>query len=339
MATVQLSNVYNPLVFAQAAQEKQLELNRFITSGVMVGDATISNMASQGGNIGELPFYLPLSTAEPNYSSDVVGDVSTPDNIDTGKMVYRLCSQNKSWSVMDISRELGLADPVAAITSRIGQYWATNNERRVINSINGVIADNIANDSGDMIFDISAATDVAATDANLVDADAIIDAIQTMGDHGEMLSAIAVHSVVYRRMQKLNLLDTLIPASEGMVAIRTYQGKTVIVDDSLAGTTYGTTPVNTYYDTILFGAGQMLSGEGMVQNPSEFNRNPDAGNGGGEERLYSRRADIIHPVGYQFLSASVVGQSATQAELAVAANWDRVYNRKNVSLAVLRSNG
>lgn len=339
MATVQISDVYNPLVFTQGAQEAQIELNRFITSGVMINDPVISGMASVGGNIGELPFYLPLGTSEPNYSNDVVGTLSTPDNITSDKMVYRLCSQNKSWSIMDISTELSLADPVRAITDRIGQYWATNNERRVISSVNGVIADNIANDSGDMIFDITVAVDTAPTDANLIDADAIIDTIQTMGDHGEMLSAIAVHSVVYRRMQKLNLLDTLIPASDGKVAIRTYQGKTVIVDDSLAGTTYGTTPVNTYYDTVLFGAGQFRAGEGRVKMPSELDRTAAAGNGGGEESLFSRRADIIHPIGFQFSSASVVGQSATQAELAVAANWDRVYNRKNVSLAVLRSNG
>ena len=339
MATVALSDIYNPLVFAASAQEKQLELNRFIASGVMVGSPVIDAMASNGGNIGELPFFLPLGTTEPNYSNDAPGTSSTPLGLGDGKMVYRLATQNQSWSVMDISREIALIDPVEAITSRIAQYWATNNERRLIESARGIIADNIANDSSDMINDISIAIDTAATDANRIDGDAVIDTIQTMGDHGEMLSAMAVHSVIYRRMQKLNLLDTLIPASDGKVAIRTYQGKVVIVDDSLVGVSYGTTPVNIYYDTILFGAGEFVSGEGRVNVPSEFNRLPDAGNGGGEERLYSRRADVIHPLGFQFLSASVGGQSATQAELALAANWDRVYNRKNVSFAVLRTNG
>lgn len=338
MATVQLSDIYNPLVFAAAAQEAQLELNRFITSGVMVSDPRISSMASVGGNIGELPFFQPLGTDEPNYSNDVPGTTSTPLNISSSKMVYRLASQNQSWSIMDISRELGLQDPVGAITSRVGQYWATNNERRLIQSVNGVIADNIANDIGDMVNDISVAIDTAATDANRIDGDAVIDTVQTLGDHGENLRAMAVHSVVYRRLQKLNLID-FIPDSRGEVNIPSYQGKTVIVDDSLSGISYGTTPVNTYYDTVLFGAGQFGSGEGSVNVPSEFIRKPDAGNGGGEERLYSRRSDIIHPAGFQFIGGSVAGQSATQAELALAANWDRVFNRKNVALAVLRTNG
>jgi hypothetical protein len=55
--------------------------------------------------------------------------------------------------------------------------------------------------------------------------------------------------------------------------------------------------------------------------------------------LYSRRADIVHPLGFEFTSASVAGQSATLAELATAANWNRVWERKNVPLCFLQTNG
>jgi hypothetical protein len=337
MATVQLADIYNPLVFQAAVQEKQIELNRFIQSGVAVVDPQLTAMASVGGNIGELPFYKPLGTEEPNYSTDNPATLSTPAKITSAKMIYRLAAQNKSWSTMDLARELALEDPMGAITGRIGQYWATNNEKRIIQSVRGLVADNVANDGGDMVHDISVATDGTVTDANRVSADAIIDTVQTMGDHGELLSAIAMHSVVYRKLQKLNLID-FIPDARGEVNIPVYQGKTVVVDDSLAGVTYGTTPANVYYYTILFGAGEFRLGEGMPQNPSAIDREEAAGNGGGQDIIYSRRSDIIHPLGFQFTSASVAGQSATQAELATAANWNRVYNRKNVALAVLKSN-
>jgi hypothetical protein len=336
MATVQIANIYNSLVFNAAVQEQQLQLNRFIQSGVAVVDPMLTAMANTGGNIGELPFYKPLGAEEPNYSTDNPATLSTPANITSDKMAYRLASQNKSWSVMDLARELALEDPVAAITGRIGQYWATNNEKRIIQSVRGVIADNKLNDSSDMLFDISVAAGGTVADANKVDAAAIIDTVQTMGDHGELLAAIAMHSIVYRRLQKLNLID-FIPDARGEINIPVYQGKRVIVDDSLTGITYDTSKV--YYDTVLFGAGQFVLGDGQPVTPSEIERKPDAGNGGGEWQIYSRRSDIIHPLGFKFLSASVAGQSATQAELAIAANWDRVYNRKNVALAVLRSNG
>ena len=54
MATVQLADVYNPLTFARREQEAQIELNRFLTSGVLVQDPRLNDQASVGGDIGGL---------------------------------------------------------------------------------------------------------------------------------------------------------------------------------------------------------------------------------------------------------------------------------------------
>ena len=197
MANVQIADIYNPLVFSAAEQESQIELNAFLASGVMVEDPRLTAMASVGGNIGELPFFKPLGTQEPNYSNDVTGDTSTPNKITTAIMKYRLASQNQSWSTMDLAADLALADPVSAITNRIGGYWATTNERRLIQSTMGILASNVANNLSDMV--VSVATDSASTvtDAELVSNDVILDAQQTAGDHQAGFSAIAMHSVVY----------------------------------------------------------------------------------------------------------------------------------------------
>jgi len=162
MATVQISDIYNPKTFSEFTDEAQIELNRFITSGVLLTSPRIDAMASQGGNTGDLTGFKPLGTDEPNYSNDNPGDTSTPKNTTKYTMTWRLASQNQSWSTMDIANELALKDPVDAITSKIGQYWATQNERRVIQSALGVLADNVANDSGDMVINI--ANDDAASD-------------------------------------------------------------------------------------------------------------------------------------------------------------------------------
>jgi hypothetical protein len=336
MATVQIADIYNPLVFSAAAQESQIQLNRFIQSGVAVVDPRLTAMANTGGNIGELPFFKPLGTEEPNYSTDNPATLSTPAKITSAKMAYRLAAQNKSWSTMDLAVELSLIDPVGAITGRVGQYWATNNEKRLINSIRGLTADNIANDGGDMVFDISVVAGGTIAEANKVDGAAMIDAMQTMGDHAASLGLVAMHSVVYARLQKQQLID-FIRDADNNTQFATYNGKPVVVDDSLVGITYDTNKV--YFDTVFFGRGTVALGEGMPMVPSELERKPDAGNGGGEQIIYSRRSDIIHPLGFTFTSASVAGQSATQAELATAANWNRVFERKNIPVAILRSNG
>lgn len=334
MASVQISDIYNPLTFSRREQEAQTELNKFIQSGVMVTDASIQSQIQQGGNIGEITNFAPLGTPEPNYSNDVPGDTSTPNKVGSQKMAFRLASQNQSWSTMDLSRELALQDPVGAITGRVGAYWATANERRLIRSCLGILADNVANDNGDML--VKTATDAAGevTAGERINADVVLDAKQTMGDHASKLSAIAMHSVVFTRLQKQNLIE-YIPNARGEVVIPTYLGYTVIVDDSMPAVA-GTNRVT--YTCVLFGAGAVASASGRVAVPSEIGRNPDAGNGGGEEIIYSRRSDLIHPLGFSFTSTSVAGQSASLAELEAAANWTRVWDRKSVPLAFIQVN-
>ena len=335
MATVQISDIYNPLTFASFIDEAQIELNNFIRSGVLVQSPLVANMASQGGNEGELTGFKPLGTEEPNYSNDNPADTSTPANITRYIQRWRLASQNKSWSTMDIAAELALKDPVAAITSKIGQYWATQNERRLIQSAMGVLADNVANYGGDMVVNLATDDPAPIDPAQLVSGDAVLDALQTSGDHKMNYTAIAMHSVVYTSLQKQNLID-FIPNARGEIVIPTYMGMTVVVDDSLPAVA-GSERVT--YTSILFGAGAFVGGQGRVKNPSEIDRKPEAGNGGGEEILYSRRSEIIHPLGCSFSNGTVTGQSPTQAELALADNWTRVWERKNINMAFLQTNG
>lgn len=334
MATVQIQDIYNPLTFSRREQQAQLELNKFIASGVMVMDGAVQAQIAQGGNIGEITGMAALGTPEPNYSSDNPATTSTPNNIGKKTLKFRLASQNQSWSTMDLARELALVDPVGAITGRIGAYWSTINERRLIRSCLGILADNVANNAGDML--VSAATDAATTvtDGERISADVVLDAKQTMGDHASGLTAIALHSVVFTRLQKQNLIQ-YIPNARGEVVIPTYLGYTVIVDDSMPATA-GTNRVT--YTCVLFGVGAFIGANGFVNMPSEYERKASAGNGGGEEIIHSRRSDLIHPLGFTFNSASVAGQSATLAELANAANWDRVWERKNIPLAFIQVN-
>jgi hypothetical protein len=111
----------------------------------------------------------------------------------------------------------------------------------------------------------------------------------------------------------------------------------VVVDDSMpvrAGTTDGFV-----YTVMLFAKGAIAYGSGSPMVPSELDRVPAAGNGGGQDILHYRKTEIVHPYGTQWTDSSIVGQSATLAELATAANWDRIYNeRKNVGIAFLTVN-
>jgi len=243
---------------------------------------------------------------------------------------------HKSWSTMDLARELALADPVAAITAGIGGYWATHYEKRIIQSAMGVLADNVASDSSDMLFSVATDTAGAVTDGERIGSDAVVEGAATMGDAASQLSLIAVHSVVFKKMQKDNLITT-IPNAQNNSFFNLYLNKyTIIVDDSLPAVA-GTNRIT--YTSILFAAGAVAYGEGAPTMASELERKASAGNGGGQDILHSRKTAIILPYGTSFLAASVAGQSPTLAELGTAGNWDRVYNRKNVNIAFIQTNG
>lgn len=333
MATTQIADIYNPHDFAVGAQEDQIELNRFIQSGIVTGDPRISAFAQSGGTLNEVAFMKPLGTPEPNYSGDDPAVKSVANKITGAAMLVRTAYQNQSWSVMDLASEIALVKPVPAITGRIGQYWATTNERRVIATSAGVLADNVANDSGDMVNDKSIVTGTI-DETNRISAVNIIDTVQTMGDHGENLAVMAMHSAVYRQMQKDSLID-YIPDSRGEINIPVYQDKRVLVDDSLAPDV--TVPAYPVYTVHFFVAGAYAGGEGMPVNASELDRDPAAGNGGGEELLYSRRTDIYHPLGFSCVGTPA-GDSLTLAELRLATTWDRVWDRKVTGLAFLKVN-
>lgn len=336
MATIQISDIYDPLRFTTMAQERQVEKNAFIQSGVQVGNSELSSVCMQSGFTGDIDNIKPLTTDEPDYTNDDPTDKITPANLGTQLMKYRKAARAKAWSAMDLARGIALQDPVMGITNRIGDYWATDNQKRLIYSLMGVMQDNIDNDSGDLVHDVATDDAAAITDAEKASALNFIKALELTGDSLDLVGAIAMHSSVYYGLYAMNLI-TFVRESED-ASFATFQGKRVVVDDGLVVVQGTNRPT---YTSILFGMGAVQAGEGNMPNTlaSELYRDPDSGNGGGEQRLYSRRTDIIMPVGFSFAGASVAGQSATYAELQAAANWDRVWDAKNIPLRFLRTNG
>lgn len=339
MATTQIADIYNPLTFGRRAQQAQLQLNRFLNSGVAVQDPLIAQQIAQGGHLGELTNFGKLGVGEPNYSSDDPAQTATPAKIDSELQKFRSASRNNSWSTMDLARELALQDPVGAITNRIGAYWATDDEQRIISSLLGILADNIANDSGDMVVNVATDAVGAVTDAERIGGDRVIDAMQTLGDHKESITTLAIHSAIHARLQKQNLIQ-YVRNSENNVMFPTYMGKRLIVDDSLPAIA-GTNRIS--YTCVLFGSAVFGTAGGNVAVPSETYRLPLAGNGGGQDVIISRVNNVWHPYGFSFLSNTVTGGAASlrfasYADLKLAANWNRVHSRKNIPLAFIRVN-
>jgi len=331
---VQIADVVVPAIFNPYVQELTQEKTAIIRSGAVAIDPMLtSNLAGEGSTFNVRSF-KDLQNDPENVSSDVAATLSTPNKIASATEIQVRLSRNNSWASMDLVTDLIAKDPMQAIASRVSDYWVRRLQLAFVNVAKGVFADNDLAPNGadthiqyDMTFDASGAAYVSGV--TNFSAEAFVDATTTMGDSMNSLTMIMVHSIVYGRMIKNNLID-FVADSTGSTNIPTFMGRTVIVDDGMPFS-------GGVFESWLFGANAFVMGMAQPKVPTEIYRLPAAGNGAGMETLFNRVEWAIHPSGYQYIPAYTVG-GPTNATLALAATWSRVFpERKQIRIARLKT--
>lgn len=334
-----ITDVIVPVLYDGYTAVDDPETSAFFQSGVAFRDANLDNKARSGGRIVHMPFWGDIDqTVEPSYSDDSMTEME-PDKIIAGEQMARVSYMNHALRAPDIINELSGSDPMQRVKNRFGVYWQRQYERRVLACLRGIYGDNVANDSGDMVYDVSGTNAQNDDDAKFSTVN-VLDAIATSGDRQDDYRAIAMHSHIYTRAKKNNLID-FIPDSQGALTIPTYLGMRVIVDDLMLTTAAagsGDNDAAKKYFTILFGSALIGYGEGLPKVPSYVERKETQGNGGGMEVIGERKTMLIHPNGFDFQSVSIGLQSPTLAELAEAQQWNRKIDRKLIKLAYLITN-
>lgn len=331
MAVTRITDIVEPAVFTEYVTQNSVEKTAFAESGVLVRNAAIEDQLRAGADSFTIPHWLDLASDEANIVDDDPAHQATPKNIGTGRQVVRKSFLHQAWSAMNLASEIAGSDALQRIQLRVTAYWDRQTQRRLISSLNGVLANNVlaagsgGNDS-DMVLDISG----LSNGNEKISAAAVIDAAATLGDALRDLTTIAMHSATYKALLKLDLIQTL-PTSQGGW-IQVFRGLRVVVDDGLP------VPGTGVYVTVLFGAGAIGYGltEPRVADGTEIENLPSAGRGGGQQILHSRVNLAVHPLGFQWLEDSVADVSPSIAELATATNWKRVIERKAVPLAFLK---
>lgn len=336
MATTRLSDIIDVVVYQDLPQVNGPEKTAFFESGIVTRTPVLDALASAAGKTAELPFWNDLDgSVEVNYSTDNPASSATPQKITQGEQIARKAFVNQGWQAADLASELAMGGTaMEAVRAKTSMYFQRQWQRRLVAATNGILADNVANDSGDMVVDVASESIAGQSASTLFNRDAFTEAVYTMGDAATSLSAICVHSAVMSQMVKNDDID-YIPDSQGRLTIPTYMGMRVIVDDGMtvtAGTTDGFK-----YTSVIFGAGAFGYGVGMPEVPVEVEREAAQGDGGGIETLWERNTWLLHPFGFQ-QTGTPAGLSFTQAELAAAAQWDRILERKLVPISFLVTN-
>jgi hypothetical protein len=330
MAETRLADVIIPEVFTAYSMEDTIYRSRFFRSGAIQENQTLSGLLSGGGETYNLPFWKDTVGTSGDIPSETVD--STVNAVGTGKQIFRKQTREKAWGENDLTEVYAGASAVQAAAGRVSDYWTQAWDIQTVKSAQGVFADNIANDGGDLVNDISAE---AGALSNFSD-DAVIDTQALLGENGVLgrgdqpsgeYVGILVHPAVYAYMRKLDLID-YVPISGQPRPLPFYMNMEVIVDRNAPETTG-------VYDSIIFKAGAFQVGQtanGYL--PTELYRRPYKGFG--IDELWTRRTYGIHPVGTAWQEASVAGVTPTDAELATATNWDRVFEKENMRMVALK---
>jgi hypothetical protein len=333
-----IADIVVPAIFDPYTQQLTQEKSRLIRSGAITADETLNQALAGGGLTFNEPSFKDLDNDTENTSTDNEASSSSPKKIGTATEIQVRISRNQSWSSMDLAADLAGADPMSAIANRVSDYWARREQACFVATLNGVFADNAAAPTGtehvqnDMTYNISGGGFVDGV--TNFSAEAFIDATALMGDSMGDLTMVMMHSLVYAKALKNNLIDFVSDSSNGAaIRIPTFLGREVIVDD-------GTPRSSNVYDTWLFGAGAVRMGRGAPRVPTEFDRKPAAGDGAGQDVLHNRVEWIFHPVGYKFAVASPASggptNASTSGNLAHADSWVRVFpERKQIKIARL----
>lgn len=312
MSATALADVIVPEIFNPYVIERTAERSVLFTSGIVASVADL-DMTGKGGKLVQMPFWQDLGGDDQLLDDET--DL-TVEKINAAKDVAVLHARALVYGGTDLSAALAGDDPLRAVADLTADKWSRRMQALLIATLGGSMSAVSAN-----VFDISGLSGAAAN----FDGEAFIDALGRLGDQEMGLTGIAVHSATYRSMKKQDLIDFL-PDSEGKATIPQYQGKTVIVDDTMPVASGGV------YTTYLFGPGAIGYGEGSPKVPSESDR--EALKNGGEDYLISRRHFVLHPRGIAWTPQGGVPVKATPSntEVADVGNWTRKYEQKNIRI-------
>lgn len=316
MAITRLTDMIVPEVFTQYTLQRSTELSNLISSGIIQQSPVLGGLINGGGSTFQMPFFQPLSG-----SSQIIEDgvPLTVSKITTAQQTAVVMNRAGSWGSSFLAHYMTGADPMRAIGDLVAKWWVED-EQQILTSLLGAL---FTPGTG-----VVASTHTKDESGTALDNDMLIDAVHMLGDCYTKVSAMIVHSAVYAKMIKLNLIQFVQPTTQTM-NIPTYMGLRVIVDDN------GIASTGPNFDTYIFGAGAISMGVGSIDGREATETDRDSLQH--EDFLIQRRRYCFHPNGFKWTGATMAGTSPSNAEMGTAGNWQKVYEDKNIPMLCLRS--
>ena len=330
MATLR-SDIIVPEIFTPYLIEATTQRDAFLSSGVVQPMAELD--ASEGGDFINVPFF----SANLSGDFEVLTDSSslTPGKITANKQVGVVLHRGRAFESRDLAALAAGADPMAAIATKVAAYVANQRQKDLIKCLEGVFG-GLTSNAGAAFIDLS----FDKTGQTALGPRQVAKARALLGDQGDKLTAVAMHSAVYYDLVERKAIDYItntearlstaatgastINAIAGSIAsayagdnsVPTFMGLRVIVSDDLA-------PTSTNYPVYFFTAGAIASGEQMALR-TETDRDILAKSDAMAIDLHY----CYHPIGAKWGTTV----NPTQAQLATIGNWTKVFETKNIGI-------
>jgi len=333
MATLR-SDIIIPEVFTPYVIEQTTFRDAFLASGVVQPMAELN--ATEGGDFINVPFW------KANLSGDfeVLTDSGslTPGKIQADKQVGVILHRGRAFEARDLAALAAGSDPMAAIGAKIADYIANQRQKDLLSCLAGVFGTLGTTSSSAAFFPLTIDGESGDTPTALSPRH-VAEARSLLGDQGDKLAAVAMHSKVYYDLVERKAIDYVtetdarltssvtdfvggsIAGAYGNPTVPTYMGLRVIVSDDVQTEGSGST---TEYATYFFTQGAVASGEQMAMQ-TETDRDILAKSDAMSIDLHY----VYHPVGAKW---GVTTTNPTRAQLATVGNWSKVYETKNLGI-------
>lgn len=309
------SKNFNSEVFGKYLETvPKVKQNAFLNSGVFRVRNDLRAMLNEqtGGNFISIPMVGNIGGTALNYDGSTN---ITATALDTYLQSMIVVGRAKAWQEKDFSFDITGHDFMEDIAAQVGSYWDDIDQTTILKILAGIFG--VTTNS----FSTSHTLDITSASTATVDATTLNTAVQKAAGANKGLFRMAImHSVVATTLENLQVLQYFKENdANGMqrdVALATWNGRTVLIDDEVPVDTTGTYPV---YTTYLLGEGAFDYCDIGAKVPSEIYRDPTTA--GGQDMLITRQRKLFAPRGFSFVQPSTPIISPTDTNLATAARW------------------
>jgi len=271
-----LSDLVTRPEFLQYTSEGIFEQSKWLQSGIIQRNGALD--ARAGGTRVRVPFHDPISpteeqiTSASNWGTSGAGYL-TPQGTTADEQIMTLLHRGFSYAADDLSKLGSGADPLAHVRNQlsaaINKLKTATLKAQLLGLFGGIAGAGIL---GPNQYDASGTT--APTEANYLSVGNLMQAKNLLGERGEEIDSIAMHSSVAYYLQQVGMLtfSTSALAASGAVEwgaggvgvtqpeVGFFAGLRVVIDDQLTSLAGGTATHVVKYPIYMFKSGVISEG-------------------------------------------------------------------------------